>query len=358
MAYNSFDPSLVYCPDWKKIQPNYKLKKLQLKCPICQAEAASKCGACHRVAYCSNEHQRLHWKQTHRLQCCPFKIVKGDDKVGRYVVAARDLNPGDVIIEESPVTAGPKQFTCPVCLGCYRPVTGEHKCEDCQWPICGVEECKVKNTFHKVSGECLTLSKCVLKPKMQEGKLSEENPIYECLTPMRCLLIRDQVPDNWSVMMAMEQHTAQREKEPFYDVNQTNTVKFLQNHVFKDQVQFGSEEINAVVNVLDVNAFEIRGNDFSIRGVFPLTAMMNSVCNPNTQNCIDEDFTCRVRAATFIPKGQEITTTYTLTLAGTLYRRKHLRESKYFDCCCKRCSDPSECDTHFSTLLCRGCTDS
>ena len=46
------------------------------------------------------------------------------------------------------------------------------------------------------------------------------------------------------------------------------------------------EEINSVIDVLDVNAFEIRGNDFSIRGVYPLTAMMNSVCSPNTQNCI------------------------------------------------------------------------
>ncbi len=36
-------------------------------------------------------------------------------------------------------------------------------------------------------------------------------------------------------------------------------------------------------DVLDVNAFEIRGREFSIRGVYPLTAMMNSVCNPNTQ---------------------------------------------------------------------------
>ena len=37
------------------------------------------------------------------------------------------------------------------------------------------------------------------------------------------------------------------------------------------------------LDVLDVNAFEIRGLDYSIRGVYPLTAMMNSVCNPNTQ---------------------------------------------------------------------------
>ncbi len=85
----------------------------------------------------------------------------------------------------------------------------------------------------------------------------------------------------------------------------------------------------------------------SIRGVYPLTAMMNSSCSPNTQNCIGEDFTCRVRAARPIRKGEEILSTYTLTLAGTQYRRKHLRESKYFECRCSRCADPTELGSHF-----------
>ena len=70
---------------------------------------------------------------------------------------------------------------------------------------------------------------------------------------------------------------------------------------------------------------------------------------------IDSDFTCRVRAATKIPKGCEITTTYTLTLAGTLYRRRHLSESKYFQCTCLRCSDPTELGSNFSTLVCQQC---
>ena len=78
-----------------------------------------------------------------------------------------------------------------------------------------------------------------------------------------------------------------------------------------------------------------------MRGVYPLTAMMNSVCNPNTQNCIDRNFVCRVRAAVPIKKGQEITATYTLTLAGTMYRQKHLMDSKYFVCQCARCTDPT-----------------
>ncbi len=109
-------------------------------------------------------------------------------------------------------------------------------------------------------------------------------------------------------------------REHVFAYFQTNTVKFLQQHVFpcqnadnseevvglddnannktskqKKLVQVTDEEINAMIDVLDVNSFEIRGTNFSIRGVYPLTAMMNSVCNPNTQNSIDEHFVCRVR---------------------------------------------------------------
>ena len=68
-----------------------------------------------------------------------------------------------------------------------------------------------------------------------------------------------------------------------------------------------------------------------------------------------EDFTCRVRAATKIAKGCEITTTYTLCLAGTLYRRQHLSESKYFQCQCQRCADHTELGSNFSTLMCQQC---
>ena len=88
---------------------------------------------------------------------------------------------------------------------------------------------------------------------------------------------------------------------------QTNTVRFLRQHVIPEDIEDGfnaeEEEINAMIDVLDVNAFEIRGTDFSIRGVYPLTAMMNSVCNPNTQNSISRDCTCRVRAVIPIKKG-------------------------------------------------------
>ena len=35
-------------------------------------------------------------------------------------------------MEEHPVTIGPKQFTSPVCLGCYRPVAVPEPAEDAE----------------------------------------------------------------------------------------------------------------------------------------------------------------------------------------------------------------------------------
>ena len=108
MALSNFDPTEVYCSEWKKIHSGYILPPLntrendnfktmngsskpQALCSHCQNPGNLKrCGGCYEVAYCSNEHQKLHWKKEHRLKCCPYKIVQGDPKtVGRYVIATR-----------------------------------------------------------------------------------------------------------------------------------------------------------------------------------------------------------------------------------------------------------------------------
>lgn len=43
---------------------------------------------------------------------------------------------------------------------------------------------------------------------------------------------------------------------------------------------------------------------------------------------------------------------YTNALWGTRARRAHLISTKYFKCDCKRCADPTELGTNFSTIIC------
>ena len=62
-----------------------------------------------------------------------------------------------------------------------------------------------------------------------------------------------------------------------------------------------------------------------------------------------------VKAAVDISAGTMITTSYTFTLDSTQRRRQHLRDTKFFDCLCLRCLDPTELGTHLSSLTCPNC---
>lgn len=48
------------------------------------------------------------------------------EELGRYLVAVRDLSPGDLILTENPLVFAPKAMPNPeavmACVGCYKPV--------------------------------------------------------------------------------------------------------------------------------------------------------------------------------------------------------------------------------------------
>lgn len=77
---------------------------------------------------------------------------------------------------------------------------------------------------------------------------------------------------------------------------------------------------------------------------------------PNCHFIFDKKngFKLTVRAARDIKKGEHIATCYSNVTWGTQVRRQHLRDMKYFNCSCIRCSDPLEIATNFSSLKCIG----
>lgn len=56
-----------------------------------------------------------------------------------------------------------------------------------------------------------------------------------------------------------------------------------------------------------------------------------------------------------ITKGSTLYTSYAHTLDPTMLRREHLNLSKFFECDCARCADPTELGTHMSSLKCTKC---
>lgn len=75
--------------------------------------------------------------------------------LGRYLVARRDLDPLEIVIQERPLACAPADDPnydnlgeIPMCLGCSARMSGNPKavCSKCQWPVCS-PECEQVNKF-------------------------------------------------------------------------------------------------------------------------------------------------------------------------------------------------------------------
>ncbi|XP_066992473.2 uncharacterized protein [Anabrus simplex] len=328
------------------------------KCAVCGQAPKHTCAPCGKTAYCSGAHQQQHWEQ-HRAECLGF-VVKKNEKVGRYAVAARSLEPGEVILAETPVAVGPKTDSLPLCLGCYNPSDGSVTCSKCGWPMCG-PECE-KLPVH-ADNECPVFSAAGVRFQPVED-WEAPCPQLECITPLRLLLARDKQKERWEAeVQQMEAHNDERKETPGWEANEVNVVQFLRN-ACKLADKFTEQEIHTACGYLEVNAFEIRClSGVAIRGLYPKCGIMSHNCVANTTHTISlsppfEDpklFTQILRTTIAVPKGGELFVSYTHSLEPTLVRRELLRKAKYFDCDCARCIDPTELGSNLSTLKCSKC---
>ena len=93
------------------------------------------CSLCGEVAFCSQEHWRLH---SNGSSCFPYQI-EYQEGVGRRLVATKQINPGETVFEEEAIAVGPNQESGPLCLGCMAAVDGSFTCERCGYPLCDKE---------------------------------------------------------------------------------------------------------------------------------------------------------------------------------------------------------------------------
>ncbi|XP_037084284.1 SET domain-containing protein SmydA-8-like [Pollicipes pollicipes] len=286
------------------------MPKLDRQCPVCGVSSSMACASCQTVHYCSRDHQKQHWKK-HKPACKAWRVETTPEE-GRFMVATRTIQPGDIILQEPPLIVGPKQATGPVCLGCHRPLTYDTaqgqltppavRCPKCGWSLCR-PDC---SRWHS-RDECLLWSRA-RRPFDLRPAASGASPVYGCVGPVRCLLLRNQ-PEAWASLSSMEHH-------------------------LEEAVRIGSAKARAVY-----------------AGGLPA----EHDCRPNTRHLFDDGYNITVRATVRIAAGQRITTSYTQALWNTAARRQHLLFSKCFRCRCERCLDPTELNTWLSSLSCRGC---
>lgn len=326
-------------------------------CAVCGKQASQRCSLCKAVHYCGREHQKQDWK-THKSKCSCFQVANSK-KLGRYMVATRDISAGETILKETPIVYGPKVSSYPVCLGCHHQLEATspddetpkqfYHCRGCDWPMCA-PRCE-NSPIHKA--ECELMGKHKHKSNIVYNEEPKKEAAYCTILPLRCLLMSSQKINE---MLSLESNLESRINSPLYNIFKINIVGFIRKAL--DLEIYDEETILKTAAILDTNAFEIRreiGN-VKIRGLYYKASMMSHNCVPNTKHMfVGDDFTIVIVATTDIKKGEIISATYTQTLWSTQERRQHLKSAKCFDCDCPRCGDPTEFNTYFSCILCSKC---
>ena len=284
--------------------------------------------------------------QKHKSKCRPWQITRSPI-IGRYLIATRDIKAGEIIIDESAIMLGPKQITEPVCLTCYRPVDGSYMCSNCGFPMCDAD-CQSSDSHEP---ECKAVQRSGRNVKVTV--FGEINSLYECITPLRILHLRDNDKSTWERILCLESHSEEREQTESAAITQRTVVDIIIERL--QILEFDADTIQKIVGILDTNAFEIRLPDSSIQGVYGEGAMMEHSCVPNTHRTFDADLKLVIRAAVNIKRGEHLTNCYTDSISTTQARQEHLLLSKYFTCNCARCLDPTEFGIYMSAIKCPEC---
>eukprot|EP00093_Oithona_nana_P005600 05600.XXX_90784_92820_1 [CDS] Oithona nana genome sequencing. len=349
------------------------------ECFLCQTSASNLCPHCGLVYYCSTVHFNLHrvtlkenggdQAKTKEI-CLPYK-VGNKPNIGRVLIATRTIKPMELILIDPGTVTGPNYTTKPMCLDCLKPVNGEYVCPQCGYPMCNLQCSSGRN--HSL--ECEILSRCTAenRPKTLQIDGLKETNAYAIIAPLRLLLLLEANGDEWMRSNQLMDHQKERisnaEEWTWYE-------KYIVNYFLHDLDlldRFTPAQIHRAIGLINVNAVALKfpmnsssGNFIAYekskcdnpegKGLYPIFAIGTHYCICNSRYSLDPQTRhMYVRARMLIPLGDEISVQYLSALYGNFKRRKKIKDEWYFDCTCRRCSDPVERGTFISAIKCPNC---
>ena len=249
---------------------------------------------------------------------------------------------GDIVLEERPVVWGPKQLSPVCCVACCRPLLfcSIVWCSSCSLPLCS-QTCPLA-VLHLP--ECQMMSHARDLLILNSDK--DVQQVYYFLTVLRCLWLRDNLPNQWAAVLKLVSNLEQRRGTRVYNFNQTYVVDTLEHFGVN---QFSELEIQTVCGIFDSNAFESSESSRApCRGLYLMSSLINSSCLPNTRHyfkvtcvltthyrqlhkrALQADGRLVVVATRPIYPGGEILGCYTHPRWATPIRQRHLLSTKYF----------------------------
>ena len=291
---------------------------------MCGAEATSRCAGCYGVAYCTVECQKGAW-QDHKPSCNKPYTVKDSKAYGRYMVATRNLAPGDIILREKAALVGPSlDGAKPQCLGCSVGLTEVfHPCSLCKGPLCS-KKCE-KHPMHVDECKQLKLNAGAIYNRPDHGSMVKrkhlpENCSYQAILPIRAMLLKKTDIKKYKAVLGLQGHVEERKEMKKDVVVKEQVLPVVQQ--FKLQ-EAHEDMIQNLCGIFDTNCFEISpsGAGDSLSAIFPAAAMMMHSCYKNTRLTFTDDHVLTILARSPIKKGEKIYHTYAHTFKTTTIRR-------------------------------------
>ncbi|XP_023320139.1 protein msta isoform X2 [Eurytemora carolleeae] len=300
---------------------------------------------------------------------------------GRYMVALRDINPGELIFQEVPLVFGPSVYNpVLICLGCTRHMIDDVGCVKCGWPLCS-EKCPLLSVHR--TAECTHLAK-------YSGELRESGEfdlnLLNSILYIRIILLKNCNKDAWNRFHVLDSMLEAWKETGFEDENEN--IKLIRD---KFGIKICSEEeVLTVISTCSTNAFSkylepglitsepdkgpgLLGTTALVsprpgeapgrvgtkaRVMFLLSSMMSHSCFPNAEQTIGsqvDGMQFELRATRPILKGEQIQISYVDLLEPTLIRQYNLLKNKLFVCSCIRCMDPRELGSNCGVVKCLSC---
>jgi len=274
-----------------------------------------------------------------------FRIVDRP-KVGRCLLATREISPLEIILTDEPAVIGPQHDSLAVCVQCLRVHEDDFYCSNCSQPLCD-EECR---------DEPEHTQECPLLEKLSKS-LQNRSHVMQLLMIMRLYLLQQRDPDLWLEIACLMDHQEERRQcEEEWTLAQTTLVDPLKP-VLNTQ---DDELIHRLIGIISVNAvgFDYKKQMVTGRALYPTLSLTSHNCVANARYTVNyDDLSITLRSRRTIAEGEEITVNYVPPVYGQPKRRRHLQDEWYFECSCLRCLDCTEFGTYVSALKCSHCSE-
>nr|KAF7413254.1 hypothetical protein H0235_013105 [Vespula pensylvanica] len=261
---------------------------------------------------------------------------------GRGLFATRDIEAGELIFVDNALLLSPRNSEkyLPLCVSCYKNECPLFPCDrGCGLPICSqICEDSKKHMDH----ECEYLRK--LEPTCGTTWSMD---LLRALLAVRAISLDDEQRDVLAIFQCHQ------------NLNNDCEVTLLRSNVKNAPKVKEIDFMMMVSGIFNTNSFEtivVQDKDHytSLRGLYPMGALLNHACVPNTRHHYDSQQQLYVIAVRPISAGEEITMTYIDLFWDTILRRQVLNITKNFFCRCSRCSDPTEHGSLLNALYCAG----